>query len=99
MGDTPLPNVGASDAERDDQTIQREWDRFAMSDRSDDLDLRDPLPTLPWGDPATKAFAKRALDSLLTYVAPTARADAYDGAESSDAAGEGTDAAGDGASS
>ena len=34
MSDAPVPNVGTSDAEILDQTIQREWDRFAMPDLS-----------------------------------------------------------------
>lgn|GEM_PF-2612863 len=36
MSDAPIPNVGTSDAEILDQTIQPEWDRFAMPDLSFD---------------------------------------------------------------
>jgi hypothetical protein len=36
MSDTPLSHVGSSGARLADECVQSRWDRFAMSDLSDD---------------------------------------------------------------
>lgn len=98
MSEAPVPNVGSSDGETDDQTIQRQWDRFAMYDHADGADPHDLPPAPTFRNPTAEAFAKRAFDSLVAHGATTP-ADVAS-FESSDSAREDTDADGDrGASS
>jgi len=69
MSDTPLSHVGSSGARLADECVQSRWDRFAMSDLSDDRASR----RSPWvitGRTTTQPFAP---EEVLVENAPGAR--------------------------
>ena len=84
MRDTPLPNNGSADAQMADESVQREWDRFAMPDLSNERESHG-LPLAITGRSTTTAtIAIRAFDSLPAYDSSTALGDAFAKAELTD---------------
>ena len=71
MSDTPSPDLGSSEANIVDMTIQRSWDRFANPDLSLEPEShRSPLaPTSPGSTNAINAI--RAFGSLAAHDSTT----------------------------
>lgn len=83
MSDTPLPNVGSFGVEITDESVQQEWDRFAMPDLSGDGDSFSTPIALPARITKT-SLAVRAFDSSPAYDSTTALGDAFAKAQSTD---------------
>ena len=92
MSDTPLPNVGSSDAEIVDKTIQRESDRFAAPELSVDPELHGSQLAFTSRSSTNATIATRAFDSRPAYDSTTALGDALARTESTDLADEDTGA-------
>jgi len=90
VSDTPLPNAGLSDAEIADQYVQREWDRFAMPDLSEEREPHLHAIALPAHHSSTAPVATSVYDSLPSYDSSTALGDAFAKAQSQDLAEEDT---------
>lgn len=84
MSDKSVPSVASNGAETGDESVQREWDRFAMPDFSDERDShRNPLSIT--GRSTTNAgLEMRVYDSLPAYGSSTALGDALARATSHD---------------
>jgi len=69
MSDTPLSHVGSSGARLADECVQSRWDRFAMSDLSDDRASR----PLAMGNHRAHHHSTFAPEEVLVENAPGAR--------------------------
>jgi hypothetical protein len=86
VSDTPLSNVGSSDADATDESVQRAWDRYAMPDLSGDREPR-RLPLAPPSHRTTNAPLDLNLyDSDPAFGSSTALSDAFARARSNDLA-------------
>jgi hypothetical protein len=79
--DTPLSDVDSSGVETVDDSVQREWNRFAMTDRSVDGHSFSTLLGRR-ARVATTTLAVRAFDSSLAYDSTTALGEAFTKANS-----------------
>jgi len=72
VSDAPLPTVGSADAGVVDETIQREWDRFAMPDHSFDPSAHGAPLAPDAGGSANATVETGAFESLQAYGSSTA---------------------------
>jgi hypothetical protein len=81
----PLPPTdGLSDAELADQSVQREWDRYAMPDFSGDQETQHS-PLAPTARSSTDAIVPtRFYDSSPAFDSTTALGEAFAKAQASD---------------
>ena len=89
--DAPLPDLDSSGVETADESVQREWNRFAMTDCSvDGVSF-----SSPFAQPARAAkttLTVRAFDSSPAYDSTTALGEAFAKANSTDLSHDDTDA-------
>jgi hypothetical protein len=88
VSDTPLPSVGISDAQITDQSVQREWDRFAAPQGSDGTESLPSPRALSRGGSTRATLALRVFDSAPAYDSTTALGDAFAKAQTGDPAEE-----------
>ena len=94
MSDAPLSNAGSFDAEAVDETIQREWDRFAMPDHSFDPSIHGSPLAADAGGSTNATVATSAFDSLAAYGSSIALDGDFTRAELTDLDDEDTDDSG-----
>lgn len=90
VSDALLPNIGTSDDV--DETIQRQWDRFAMLDLSIDPEPDDPAPSLLARSSSDVATATGEVDSLRAHKFTIALGEAFARAKSTHQSDEDTNA-------
>ena len=92
MSDAPLSNAGSFDAEVVDETIQREWDRFAMPDHSFDPSVHGSRLASEASASTNATNTTRAFDPLPAQSSTTSFGDVFAKAEVSDFVEEDADA-------
>ena len=88
MSDTPLPSDGPSAAEIADQSVQREWDRYAMPDLSAKREPHSSPTDPPPSGSTNENPDTRFYDSYPGFSSTTALGEAFARAESTDAEAE-----------
>ena len=84
MSETPLSPFGSSDAEIADQSVQRQWDRYAMPDLSGDQQSQQTPLALTVRSTTNATLVVQLYESSPAFGSTTSMGDAFAKAQSSD---------------